>query len=195
MKTGSLTQITRGDMKPLISIVIPVHNIEGFLPECLDSITEQSFRDIEIIAVDGASDDGSGKLMDEIAECESRLVVIHIDEAGPGRARNEGVKQACGEYVWFVDGDDTIPAGCVGAVADRIKVTHPDVLFIDYEASYPNGRSEPGHGHDLMSRQTAECFTLSEQPWVIGLSMASWNKIIRREFFIATSDLPERISA
>jgi len=187
MKTGSLTQATGGDIRPLISIVIPIHNIDEFLPQCLDSITEQSFRDIEIIAVDGASDDGSGKLIDEIAMCESRLIPIHIDEAGPGKARNEGVRWAGGEYVWFVDGDDTIPAGCLGVIADRIKVTHPDVLFIDYESFYPNGRSDPGHGHDLMSRQTAECFTLREQPWVVGLSMASWNKIIRREFFIATS--------
>ena len=187
MKTGSLTQITRGDMKPLISIVIPIHNIESVLPQCLNSIIEQSFRDLEIIAVDGASDDGSGKLIDEIAMCESRLIAIHIDEAGPGKARNEGVKRASGEYVWFVDGDDIIPAGSLGVIADRIKVTHPDVLFIDYEAFYPNGRCEPGHGHDLMGRQTAEYFTLSEQPWVVGLSMASWNKIIRREFFMATS--------
>jgi CDP-glycerol glycerophosphotransferase len=187
MKTGSLTQVTSGGIKPLISIVIPIHNIKGFLSECLDSITEQSFRDIEIIAVDGASDDGSGKLMDEIAMRESRLITIHIDEAGPGKARNEGVKRASGEYVWFVDGDDIIPAGCLGVIADRVKVTHPDVLFIDYEAFYPNGRFDPGHGHDLMRRQTPECFTLSEQPWVIGLSMASWNKIIRREFFIAAS--------
>jgi CDP-glycerol glycerophosphotransferase len=187
MKTGLLTQVTREDIKPVISIVIPVHNIKGFLSRCLDSITEQSFRDIEIIAVDGASDDGSGELIDEIAICEPRLRAIHTDEPGPGKARNEGVKRASGEYVWFVDGDDIIPAGCLGVVADRIKVTHPDVLFIDYEAFYPNGRSDPGIGHDLMSRQTAECFTLSEQPWVVGLSMASWNKIIRREFFIATS--------
>jgi CDP-glycerol glycerophosphotransferase len=187
MNTGSLTQVTRGDIKPLISIVIPIHNIESFLPQCLNSITEQSFRDIEIVAVDGASDDGSGKLLDERAMCEPRLIAIHTDEVGPGKARDEGVKRASGEYVWFVDGDDIIPTGCLGLVADRIKVTHPDVLFVDYEAFYPNGKSEPGHGHDLMSRQTAECFTLSEQPWVIGLSMASWNKIIRRDFFIATS--------
>ena len=180
-------QITWGNIKPLISIIIPIHNIESFLPQCLNSITEQSFRDIEIIAVDGASDDGSRKLVDERAMCEPRLIVIHMDEAGPGKARNEGVKRASGEYIWFVDGDDIIPAGCLGVVADRIKVTHPDVLFIDYEAFYTNGRPEPRYGHELMSKQTAECFTLSEQPWVIGLSMASWNKIIRREFFIATS--------
>src|SRR5262249_488720 len=119
MKTGSQMQVTRGDMKPLISIVIPIHNIEGFLSQCLDSIIEQSFRDNEIIGVDGASDDGSGKLMDEIAMGESRLIVIHIDEPGPGKARNEGVKRASGEYLWFVDGDDIIPTGCLGVVADR----------------------------------------------------------------------------
>jgi CDP-glycerol glycerophosphotransferase len=187
MSTGSPTQVMGERVKPLISIVIPIRNLEGCLPECLDSITEQNFRDIEIIAVDGASDDGSGKLLDERAMHEPRLTVIHLDERGPGNARNLGIKRASGEYVWFVDGDDIIPAGCLEVIADRIKVTRPDVLFIDYEAFYPDGKFEPGHGHDLMSRPTAECFTLSQQPWVVGLSMVSWNKIIRREFFTAAS--------
>jgi CDP-glycerol glycerophosphotransferase len=185
--TGSLTQRTGGRANPMISIVIPVHNIESCLAECLDSITEQIFRDIEIIAVDGASDDDSGKLLDQRAECEQRLKVIHTDEEGPGKARNRGGREATGEYIWFVDGDDIIPAGCLGVIADRIKVSHPDVLFIDYEAFYPGGKSKPGHGHDLMSRQTAESFTLAAHPWVVDLSMVSWNKIIRREFFVSTS--------
>jgi CDP-glycerol glycerophosphotransferase len=187
MTTGSLRHGAGGRAKPLISIVIPVHNIENYLTECMDSITEQIFRDIEVIAVDGASDDGSGKLLDERAECEPRLKVIHTRENGPGNARNRGVREATGEYIWFVDGDDIIPAGCLGVIADRIKVTRPDVLFIDYEAFYPGGKSEPGYGHDLMSRQTPECFRLAEQPWVVDLSMVSWNKIIRREFFLLTS--------
>jgi CDP-glycerol glycerophosphotransferase len=187
MSTGSLTQGAGERTKPLISIVIPVYDIESCLTQCLDSITEQIFRDIEIIAVDGASDDGSGKLLDERAGRELRLKVIHTNETGPGKARNRGVEEAIGEYIWFVDGDDIMPTGCLGAIADHIKVTRPDVLFIDYEAFYPDGKKEPGHGHDLMSRQTAECFTLAEQPWVVSLSMASWNKIIRREFFLAAS--------
>lgn len=187
MSTGSLAQATGGHIRPLISIVIPIYNIVNCLPQCLDSITEQTFRDIEVIAVDGASDDGSEKLLDERAMHDPRLIPIHLKETGPGNARNQGVKRASGEYVWFVDGDDIIPAGCLGVIADRIKVTRPDVLFIDYEAFYPNGKSEPGYGHDLISRQAAESFTLAEQPWVVGLSMASWNKIIRREFFITAS--------
>lgn len=174
-------------MEPLISIVIPVHNIERWLTQCLDSITGQIFRDIEVIAVDGASDDDSGRLLDERARRDDRLTVVHTHEPGPGKARNQGAKRATGEYIWFVDGDDVIPAGCLGMIADHIKVTRPDVLFVDYEMIYPNGRSEPGHGHDLMSGQIPECFTLAEQPWIVGLSMVSWNKIIRREFFLATS--------
>lgn len=171
---------------PLLSIIIPVFDIEDYLADCLDSITQQAFRNIEIIAVDGASSDASGSILDEMSKKESRLTVVHLDKPGPGRARNEGVKYAKGEYIWFVDGDDHIAADCLTLIANRIDATRPDVLFIDYEAFYSNGNTEAGDDHDLMARKTAAYFTLAEQPWVIDFGMTSWKKIIRREFFLST---------
>ena len=61
------------------------------------------------------------------------------------------------------------------------------MLFVGYEAFYPNGKSEPGHGHSLLGKETSELFTLAEQPWVIELSMTSWSKVIRRAFFTSAS--------
>ncbi len=171
---------------PLLSVIIPVFDIENYLTRCLGSITQQDFRNIEIIAVDGASQDDSRKILDEISRKEPRLKVVPIDQRGPGRARNVGVKRARGEYVWFVDGDDLISAGCLTLIADRIEATRPDVLFIDHDAFYPSGKSEPGTGHELMVRETSESFTLAEQPWVIEFSMASWKKVIKREFFLSS---------
>jgi CDP-glycerol glycerophosphotransferase len=173
--------------KPLISIVIPTYNLENYLPECLESITRQAFRDIEIIAVDGGSTDTSRQVLYEMGEKEPRLSVVPMDRVGPGRARNEGVRRARGEYIWFVDGDDLIPDDCLASVANHIGTARPDVLLIDYEALGLNGRSRPGYGHDLMARKVPECFTLAEQPWVINFPMASWNKIIRREYYLSTS--------
>lgn len=174
--------------RPLISIVIPVFDIEDYLAECLNSITGQTFRDIEIIAVDGASRDSSGTILDQMSGEDARLTVVHTDQKiGPGRARNLGAGRARGEYIWFVDGDDAIAPGCLSGIAGRIEAVQPDVLFIGYEDLYPDGRSEPGYGYDFMGRGAGRCFTLAEQPWVAGLSMASWNKVIRREFFLATS--------
>ncbi len=112
---------------------------------------------------------------------------VGTDNPGPGNARNEGVRHANGEYIWFVDGDDLITDGCLTSIASRIGTARPDVLLIDYEALYPNGGSRPGYGHDLMARKVPECFTLAERPWVINFPMASWNKIIRREYYLSTS--------
>jgi CDP-glycerol glycerophosphotransferase len=171
---------------PLISLIIPVYNVADYLTECLDSITRQAFENVEIIAVDGASEDASRKILDDRCQTEPRLTVVHAGKIGPGRARNEGIKQAKGEYIWFVDGDDVVPDGSLAAIADRIDAVRPDMLFIDHEDIYPDGRFEPGSGHDLLGKETAECFTLAERPWVLDLSMASWKRIIRREFFNST---------
>jgi glycosyltransferase involved in cell wall biosynthesis len=187
VSSGGASRGGRGERpRPLLSVIIPVFDIADYLTRCLDSITRQAFRDIEIIAVDGASQDDSGKILDEMSREEPRLRVVHIDQRGPGRARREGMKLARGEYVWFVDGDDLISADCLALIANRIEATRPDVLFIDHEAFYPGGKSELGDGHELMGRETAESFTLAEQPWVIDFSMASWKKIVDREFFLAS---------
>lgn len=172
---------------PLISIIIPTFNVEAYLPDCLASITEQEFQRIEIIAVDGASEDGTIKILEEAAGKEPRLAAYYLGRIGPGIARNEGARHAKGEYIWFVDGDDLISAGALGLIADRIEAASPDVLFIDYQASYPNDKIEPGDGHYLMSRKTPKCFALAEQPWVIDLNMVSWTKIIRRAFYLSAN--------
>jgi CDP-glycerol glycerophosphotransferase len=168
---------------PLISIVIPVYNVDAYLAECLDSILRQDFRPVEVIAVDGGSTDNSGGILDKRAIDDSRLTVRHTGRIGPGQARNIGAEAASGDYIWFVDGDDRIADGCLPVIADRLARVQPDVLFTDHELSYPGGMSRAGYDHDLISRAPASAFTLAEQPWVVNLSMASWNKIYQREFF------------
>ena len=90
------------------SIVIPVYNVAAYLPECLDCILNQRFRDIEVIAVDDGSRDESAQILDEYAAKDSRLKVIHQLNAGVSAARNAGLDAATGEYISFVDGDDKV---------------------------------------------------------------------------------------
>ena len=108
----------------LLSIVLPVYKVQGYLRQCLDSVLEQSFRDFEIVAVDDCSPDHSGTILAEYATRDPRVRVLSLPEnVGLGRARNAGLAQATGEYVWFVDSDDWLAAGALIAVADRLRAT------------------------------------------------------------------------
>lgn len=92
----------------LISIIVPVYNVEKYLPKCLETIAMQTYDNIEIILVDDGSTDSSGGICDELAERDRRVTVIHQRNQGVAKARNQGVKQASGKYILFVDGDDFI---------------------------------------------------------------------------------------
>ena len=94
--------------KPLLSIIVPVYNVEQYLPRCLDSILAQTFTDFEVIAVDDGSPDNCGQILDEYAQKDKRIKVIHKENGGVSSARNAGLDVAVGEYIGFVDPDDTI---------------------------------------------------------------------------------------
>jgi glycosyltransferase involved in cell wall biosynthesis len=95
-------------MSPKISIIVPVYNVEAFLPQCLNSILAQTFTDFELICVDDGSPDNSGKILDDYAATDNRIKVIHQQNKGLVGARNSGVDAANGKYIYFMDSDDAI---------------------------------------------------------------------------------------
>jgi glycosyltransferase involved in cell wall biosynthesis len=95
-------------VNPLISVIIPVFNVESYLRECVDSVLTQTYRNLEIILIDDGSPDNSGSICDQYALMDSRIVVIHKDNGGLADARNVGIDVAHGEYLAFVDSDDWI---------------------------------------------------------------------------------------
>jgi CDP-glycerol glycerophosphotransferase len=140
-------------------------------------------RQIEVIAVDDASPDGSGAILDRRAAADPRLQVIHLDRnGGQGSARNLALGRARGDYVWFADGDDTLAAGALAAIGAALAQTKPDVLLINWESQYPGGRTEPNVYAPLLAAVPAGGCTLEEQPQLINLTMTSWSKLFRREF-------------
>lgn len=95
-------------MNPLISVIVPVYNVEDYLDRCVESIVNQTYKNLEIILVDDGSTDCSGKKCDEWKVKDSRIVVIHKENGGQAEARNKGLELATGDYIGFVDSDDLI---------------------------------------------------------------------------------------
>jgi CDP-glycerol glycerophosphotransferase len=157
---------------PTISVVIPVHGVEAWLDRCLDSVLSQ--HPAEVIAVDDASPDRCAGIL-----AARPVRTIHTDAAvGPGAARELGAKEATGEYVWFVDGDDELAPGAVEAISAALDQLRPDVLIVGYENLYPDGSTSPS-GASLGSTRLT---TLAESPALINLTMTVWSKVFRREF-------------
>lgn len=111
---------------PKISVIVPIYNIEDCICECIDSILNQSFNDIEVILVNDGSTDSCPEIVDKYATLDSRIVVIHKENGGLSEARNYGLDIAKGEFIVFVDGDDAIhPEFCermIGEVDDDIDI-------------------------------------------------------------------------
>lgn len=93
-------------MNPKISVIIPVYNVEPYLRQCLDSVVNQTYRNLEIIIVDDGSPDNCGRICDEYAKKDDRIRIIHKENAGVSAARNDGMRIASGEWTTFVDSDD-----------------------------------------------------------------------------------------
>ena len=91
---------------PVISVIVPVYKVEPYLHQCLDSVLAQSFTDFELILIDDGSPDNCGAICDEYAARDSRIYVIHQENAGQGKARNVGMDRASGKYLIFLDSDD-----------------------------------------------------------------------------------------
>jgi CDP-glycerol glycerophosphotransferase len=169
---------------PLLSIVVPIYRVQGYLRECLDSILNQPFTDLEVIAVDDCSPDGSGQILAEYAARDTRVRVVSLERnVGLGPARNIGLERACGEYVWFVDSDDWLAPGALRAVVRRLRETSPDVLIVNHARVNWNPRRKPWVGGDLHAR-APETFTLAEWPAAIDILHVAWNKVVRREFLL-----------
>lgn len=105
----------------LISIIMPVYKVEKYLSESIDSVVNQSYKNIEIILVDDGSPDNCGKICDEYAKKDNRIKVIHKVNEGVSVARNKGIEIANGEYVFFFDSDDIMCEGILEAIAENAK--------------------------------------------------------------------------
>lgn len=131
-----MTKILDNMNNPLISVVVPVYNVEKYLRQCIDSILSQTYMNLEIILVDDGSRDSSGSICDEYAKIDNRIVVLHKPNGGLSSARNAGIDIAKGEYIGFVDSDDWIEHDMYERLFDSICESGADIavcgLFREY---------------------------------------------------------------
>ena len=118
--------------KPLISMVVPIYNVEEYLKECLDSILGQTYRNLEIILINDGSTDGSFSICEEYAERDDRIRLISKKNGGLASARNRGIKEAKGDYIGFVDSDDRIHGKFVEALIHAILLNGCEIATSDY---------------------------------------------------------------
>ena len=169
---------------PKVSVVLPVYNVEEYLPKCLDSIVLQTLRDIEVICVDDGSTDRSGAIIDEYAAKDSRFRAIHQANAGAGAARNVGMGAAAGEYLFFCDPDDWCGPEMLSGLVSRADEVKADVVLSGYvKVDGATGRVIGEHmpaskwpGDDAFDG-------LKMRKWVFNLARHTvWDKLFNRSF-------------
>lgn len=116
-------------MKELVSVIVPVYNVEKYLDKCVNSIVRQSYEKLEIILVDDGSKDTSGMLCDRWKQMDSRIRVIHKQNEGLGFARNSGLDIANGDYVMYIDSDDYIAQDMIEILINKSKETNSDTVY------------------------------------------------------------------
>lgn len=165
-------------MNQTISVIVPVFNVAGYLPQCVDSILSQNYGDLEVILIDDGSTDGSGEICDRYAALDSRVRVIHQKNGGAAAAKNAGLRLATGEYLAFADSDDYLEPGAYGFLMKVLLETGADAVQGSFREVYRNRAEEQRiseeilEGYDYLLRfpKDFSCALL-------------WNKLYRRALF------------
>lgn len=170
-------------METLISVIIPVYNVEKYLKRCVDGILGQTYRNLEIILVDDESPDGCGALCDAYARQDERVRVIHQKNAGLSGARNAGIDISRGDYLVFVDSDDYVTDDFIARLYEALISTGSDLAQCKWK--YVKGGAVPDPEKDTGK---VECFTGTEMMANLYIPdgayfVVAWNKLYKRELF------------
>lgn len=168
------------DGLPLISVVVPVYNVEKYVAKCLKSIIGQSYKNLEILVVDDGSTDGSGRICDEFMSNDSRIRVIHQKNGGLSIARNVGIEKARGEFVCFVDSDDYVKENFVKKLYEAVLRWGADVAVCGYEEKNGSSSVDVLSKEEVLSGEEATIKLLVQQE---NIDVIAWNKVYRRELF------------
>ena len=162
----------------IVSIIVPAYNIDNYISRCLDSLLNQEYQKLEIIVVDDGSTDDTGKIIDQYAAIDPRIVPIHKENGGVSSARLAGILRATGTYIGFVDGDDYVEPGMYKhLLANAIKY-QADISHCGYKMVFPDGHEDEYYGTGKIVDQNREqaLIALLSGEYV---EPALWNKLYR----------------
>ena len=166
---------------PLVSVVVPIHDVEDFLPECLASLAAQTLTDLEVVLVDDASSDRSGEIAAQFAAERPGWRVLSVTAGSPGAARNAGIAEATGTYLSFVDSDDVVPADGIERLAAVLEQTGSD-LACGMAMRYDGLKTWPSPLQRVAIRETRLRTHISRTPALLR-DTTVWAKLYRRSFW------------
>ena len=173
-------------MNPLISVIVPIYNVEKYLARCVDSIVNQTYKNLEIILVDDGSSDRCPQMCDDYAEKDSRIKVVHKKNGGLSDARNAGMAVATGEYISFIDSDDYVSDDFFECLLDVMNKENSDIAECSVVKFYEDNRFDE-FSDDLSVKtydtQDAMSALIAENPF----HQHVWNKLYKTEL---VKDIP-----
>ncbi len=168
-------------MEDKISVVIPVYKVEKYLDECLESVVNQTYKNLEIILVDDGSPDNCPKICDEWAKKDNRIKVIHKKNGGISDARNAGIKEATGNYISFVDSDDYIEKNLYEIAIKKIKQNEAQIFIFGRSYLYGNKKESKNSNEVELIMDTQDA--LDKMNMFQYYDVATWDKIYERKLF------------
>src|SRR3954451_23974043 len=165
---------------PLVSVVVPVYDVEDYLPDTLDSLLAQTHENLQVVVVDDGSTDSSGFIADDYAARDSRVRVLHTANHGLGAARNEGQRHVTGDLLAFADSDDVVPPDAYTVLHRQLRRTGAD--FVTGSVARWDGATltELPWMRRLHKQRAAE--VVESHPELLG-DVFAWNKLYRRDFW------------
>lgn len=162
-----------------VSVIVPIYNVEDYLKCCVDSIVNQTYKNLEIILVDDGSPDNCGKMCDDFAKQDDRIKVIHKENGGLSDARNAGLDVASGDLIAFVDSDDYIDLNMVEVLVEALEKNDADISMCRYSKVYPDVETEDiGDNTESVFLKTDG---LKEYLLARFVDPFVWNKLYRKE--------------
>ena len=164
-------------MSAIVSVIIPVYNVQDYIRECVLSVMAQTCADLEILAVDDGSRDRSADILQELAAADPRLRILRKENGGLSDARNYGIAHAQGKYLAFIDGDDLAEPDMIQSLLAAAESAEADIAVSDMSYFYEDGRTSFSSGGEFASG------SVRENPGLIAINNSACNKLYRRQLF------------